>query len=41
MMPLGRRSNVPATMSAIFVSAILPVPRVSTIRETGSALPMA
>ena len=37
----GRRSKFSSTSLAIFSSAILPVPKVSTLMESGCATPMA
>ena len=41
MMPLGVSGKISRTASAIFSSGTRPVPKVSTMTETGSATPIA
>ena len=41
MIAFGRRSKCRPMRSTIFSSAILPVPKVLTISETGRATPIA
>ena len=41
MMPRGVSENISRTRSVMRSSGIVPVPKLSTITETGSATPMA